>query len=156
MKRRGSWRMIKRDNEDYLERYMIFRCGFLNIYLHCLWQNDEDDPHCHPWWNFSWIFRGSYIEHFLDGTFAIRKKGDFVFREARSFHRLEIPEGVAPGETWSLFITLKKVRGWGFLTSKGWVKASDYCEEEVEIYGRDFILKGIFFPVVVKLKRGTA
>ena len=153
MERRGSYRMIERDGEDYLERYFIYRGPLISIYIHRIWASDADDLHCHPWWNFSLILKGSYFEHFLDGTCKHRKKGAFVFRDARSLHRLELPYK-SSGSTWSLFVKFKNIRKWGFLTPSGWVAAEDYDKQPVEIYGRDFMFEGKLFPKFIRLKKG--
>ena len=152
LEKRGSHRMIIRNGEDYLERYFIYRGPKFSIYLHRVWDSDDDYLHDHPWRNMSWILKGGYREHFVDGTYLDRKKGDKVFRDPRSLHRLELFEDAEPGSTWSLFLKWERVRDWGFLTPSGWVAARDYTEQPVEVYGRDFIFKGRFFPKFVKLK----
>jgi hypothetical protein len=54
--------------------------------------------------------------------------GTILFRRANSLHRLEIPIN-ATEETWTLFITGKKVREWGFLSKEGWIWHRNYNKE---------------------------
>lgn len=143
--------MIQRNREDYLERAFLFKYRGASHYLHRFWQNDPDDVHDHPYWSISIILKGGYREYFADGTFIDRKAGDIVMRDATTFHRIELPEGAEPGSAWTLFFTWKRKRDWGFLTKDGWVNAKDYMqngENEVAVYGRDFITEGVFFPRV--------
>jgi hypothetical protein len=155
MERRGSRRMIVRDEEDYLERYFIYRGPKLSIYLHRFWASDPDNLHDHPWWSLSYILKGGYREWFLDGTFKDRKKGDTVLRDASTFHRVELSEGAKPGSAWTFFFTWSRQRDWGFLTDDGWVAAKEYTEQPVEVHGRDFIFKGRIFPKMIKLEKGN-
>ena len=68
---RGSHRDITRkhkgSDELYLVRYHLFRCRWLNIYLHNFFLSDEEEPHDHPWNSISILLRGGYIEHHHDG-----------------------------------------------------------------------------------------
>ena len=151
LKRRGSWRMIQRNGSDYLERYFLLRVGRRNVYLHRVWQNDPDDPHTHPWWSCSIIVKGGYTESFLGGATFLRKRGDIVFRDPNSFHRLSLPEGAAPGSTWTIFITGSRKKSWGFMTKDGYQDAGEYSREDVAIHGLDFVLKGVLFPRIIWL-----
>ena len=145
LKRRGSWRMITRNGQPYLERYVLLKLGNASLYIHRFWQSDPDDPHCHPWWSMSYILKGGYREYFADGTYIDRKPGDKVLRDATTFHRVTL-NGAKPGSAWTLFFTWKRKREWGFLTKDGWVPASEYSREKVAVYGKDFVYKGRLFP----------
>jgi hypothetical protein len=143
--------MIKRNEADYLERYFLWRSKQGRTYLHRLWANDPDDLHCHPWWNISIILKGRYREHFMDGTYLDRKAGDIIFRSAKEFHRLELIDGDEPGSCWTLFIAFKHLKDWGFMTKDGWIRASEYERQHVEVFGRDFTIEGRLFPKMVWL-----
>jgi hypothetical protein len=103
-----------------------------NVYLHNVVRNDDDRaPHDHPWWNISIVLWGGYYEHmplyhygYVRGYERRTRKvwrgmGSVVFRKAENMHRLELPT-YAPKQTWTLFITGKKSREWGFWCQSGW------------------------------------
>ena len=94
----------------------------------------------------SYILKGGYREYFADGTYLDRNPGDKVLRDATTFHRVELPEGAAPGSAWTIFFTWKRKRMWGFLTDDGWQPANEYSREKVAVYGKDFVYKGRLFP----------
>lgn len=153
LKARGSYRMITRDGAPYLERYILFKSKRGSIYLHRFWASDPDEIHDHPWWSFSFILKGRYMEFFADGTWKMRLAGSRILRDAVSFHRIELAEGDAPGSAWTLFFTGPKVRQWGFFNKQGqWESARDYSRQDVEVKGRDFTYKGTIFPKVRMLK----
>jgi hypothetical protein len=127
--------------------WVIPRNGLFNIYLHNTVANDEDRAlHDHPWWNMSVVLRGGYWE-VIPFTSGIRGSvsadlpytqrrvwrgpGSIVIRPPTGAHRLEVGP---KGSSWSLFITLRRVRTWGFLCPNGWVDwqtftgASDHME----------------------------
>lgn len=149
---RGSRRMIVRNKGDYLERFFLYRGPKLSIHIHRFWQSDPDVVHDHPWASVSWIIKGSYREYFVDNTYIDRHKGDKTLRGATTFHRIELLD--EPGEVISLFFTWKRKRSWGFLTKDGWISASDFTEQPVEVYGRDYIFEGRFFPKFIRLRKG--
>jgi len=150
METRGSFRSIKREGgKDYLERHFILKIKGRSVYLHRFWDSDPgNDLHDHPWYNISIVLKGEYIEHLQDGSSIRRKAGDICFRTARTAHRIEIEPGWE-GKVWTLFLTGKRYRQWGFYTPNGWVEAS----EITEVKGRDFNLVGWLFPRVIKTGR---
>jgi hypothetical protein len=100
-----------------LRWWVIPRNRWFNIYLHKILKSDDDRAlHDHPWINVSILLRGSYREITPRGEF-VRKAGSFVFRRAKSLHRLVVDEGT---HVWSLFITGPVIREWGFECPKGW------------------------------------
>jgi hypothetical protein len=130
--------------KPYMQRWWVIpKNDWLNIYVHRL-QRDDDARglHDHPWWNISFLLAGSYIEVVPDFSKAptpytrifdlpvlrkVRTAGSFVFRRCTDSHRLELP--VVNGEiqrVWSLFITGRKRRSWGFHCAKGWVDADEF------------------------------
>lgn len=108
--------IIGKPGSPYMRRwYVIPRNRWFNIYLHNIVRSDDDRAlHDHPWWNLSILLKGSYREVTPKGTF-LRGAGSVVFRRATAAHRLEVD-----GSTWSLFITGRKVREWGFWCPQGW------------------------------------
>ena len=109
--------------DSYLLRWWVIpRNPFFNIYLHRIGRNDDDRAlHDHPWWNISIVLKGAYREHMPDGT-RVLKRGAWALRGATALHRLE----VVKGPVWTLFITGRRVREWGFQCTKGWVHWKDF------------------------------
>jgi hypothetical protein len=121
--------IIGDEAEPYLRRWWVIpRNAYFNIYLHQILKSDDPRAlHDHPWWNISFILKGGYFEvmpkwYGITGRpCGVRRKwrGRFalIFRRATAAHRLE----VSPGRPcWSLFITGRIVRKWGFWCPKGW------------------------------------
>lgn len=120
--------------DPYLQRWHVIpRNDWLNIYLHQFLHSDDDRAlHTHPYrWNVSWLLHGRYLEWVpfnkrkhvaramasdvgLPGT--VRSVGDIVFRWGASPHRIELHRGPC----WTLFITGRRVREWGFICPQGW------------------------------------
>jgi hypothetical protein len=127
----------------YMERYWFFRFGRLGggqsgpyplfgSRVHHILRSDEGrDFHDHPWPYLTIILRGGYWEvtpDFFDGqvigeTRRWHGPGSVLLRGARSWHRLELPEGAT---AWTLFCTGPKVQHWGFLTAKGKIYWREY------------------------------
>lgn len=108
---------------NYLRRWWVIpRNRFANVYFHKINESDGQHVHDHPWWNVSIILRGCYREHLHDGTARIRRPGHIIFRSALQLHRLEVIEG----PVYTLFITGRHRRHWGFMTPTGWVPWEDY------------------------------
>jgi hypothetical protein len=129
------------DNPYMLRWWILPRNMYFNIYLHKIMRDDDDRAlHDHPWWNVSVLLRGAYREitpdfrdslanygvgslvspHTLLATLPqiakVRGAGSIVFRRAACAHRLE----VVRGPVWSLFITGRVRRRWGFHCAHGW------------------------------------
>lgn len=126
---------------NYLRRWWIIpRNRFFNIYYHNMRGSDDDRAlHDHMYFNFSFILKGSYIEHTANGKFH-RKAGAVKFRFPWTLHRLEVPPRKEDNshECWTLFVTGPRVRKWGFQvgpivknwlgfrTKSGWMYFEDY------------------------------
>lgn len=129
--------MDRQCNEPLLTRYYLFlkdRTWFpFNIFIHKFHKGDPGDVHDHPWPYFTLILRGGYYEwvpQFVDGLMIgqIRKwrgPGHFRFCNAKSFHRIELKEGVTP---WTLFMPGPQTREWGFLVNNKWIPNGNYLE----------------------------
>lgn len=119
--------------ENYLRRWWLAKIGAehdfarlgapkdhtrpsqdFNLYLHCMTGSDKSVMHDHPWPNASMVLSGKVAEHTPLGTYQ-RGPGDVAFRRAEELHRLELVEGPA----WTLFVTGRKIREWGFLLANG-------------------------------------
>lgn len=130
----------RRNGEPYLWRLIVFRCRFFGVYLHHFLASDDECFHSHPWLFCSLILRGGYWEtigeHWtetLDGPRFVHtpkrwhRAGSILFRPAETAHRIEVPPG---GRTWSIVLTGRRVRPWGFFTKFGWIPWQKYSHEE--------------------------
>lgn len=75
------------------------------------------DPHDHPWDARTIILCGWYRERRDDGVY-VRRQGDTARLKAGEFHHIE---AVSPGGVWTLFITWRWRKTWGFRTPDGFV-----------------------------------
>jgi hypothetical protein len=121
--------IVRGPGGDYLHRwYVIPRNRWFNVYYHRFLHSDEDRAlHDHMYVNASIILRGSYIEHFADGTTRLRRPGNVVLRRPTTAHRVELING-APVVT--LFVTGPRVRNWGFLCPGGWVPHEVFLDKK--------------------------
>lgn len=107
----------------YLRRWYVLKTPWVSIYLHNMLRNDDDRAlHDHPWANCSLILAGGFVEVMPHGEGfrrLRRRPGSLTFRGATHAHRLELAPGVT--SSWSLFITGKYQRKWGFHCPKGWI-----------------------------------
>jgi hypothetical protein len=110
------------------ERYHVCSLpGWLGggeVYLHHYLRSDPDrGMHDHPWaWAIAIPLAGGYVEQRLErqssapGLPSVHRPRR-PFRPYRltgdDFHRVVIPQGYAT--SWSLFITARNVKGWGFI-----------------------------------------
>lgn len=129
--------IIGSKDAPYLLRWHVIpRNRFFNIYLHKFLRSDDDRAlHDHPWPSCSILLSGYYIEHTLQGAFP-RDPWKLYFRKAEQAHRVQLygdwnyfAEYKVKREfpVWTLFITGKKVREWGFHCPKGWRHWRDFC-----------------------------
>jgi hypothetical protein len=117
----------REDKKPYLVRYTLFTCRYFSIKIHNILLSDHDCLHDHPWAFITFLLGGGYVEY---TPYKSRVYGRFslLYRPAYYIHRLEIHQPV-----WSLVITFKKVREWGFWTRRGFVpwykyRATNQCE----------------------------
>lgn len=126
------------DDKLYLIRYTILPLTnkWFSFKVHHILLSDDDCLHDHPWAFISILLWGSYTEAAFDydgkdkadengNYFKLRKYsvGNILYRKALWAHKLILK----PGKTvWSLVITFKKCREWGFFTPKGWIFWKNY------------------------------
>jgi len=118
------------DRPHFNRWHMIQSNRWLNVYAHQFLHSDDDRAlHDHPWPSVSLVLSGSYIEHEIRAggvhVVTIRKKGDLIFRSARSAHRIELHEDSST-PCWTLFITGPKLREWGFHCPDRWVHWTEF------------------------------
>lgn len=109
----------------------------LNIYLHRFFRPDADRHlHNHPWdWACSIVLAGGYYEEVRapEGWTVLRKiKAPSIrFWGPKFFHRIHILRG---RETWSLFITGKRIQTWGFFVDGRLIPSQTYLPDREEDY----------------------
>lgn len=111
--------IYREDGSPYLIRWNIFECKYFSLKLHKILLSDYDCPHDHPWTFISLIFAGGYVEYReVNGKWIseIKHPLDILYRSAETKHRLELHQ-----PAWTLVLTLKKRRQWGFWTKEGWL-----------------------------------
>jgi len=110
--------------ELYLTRYYIFTSKWISIYIHRFHMSDYDVPHDHPWNFIAVPLKAGYLEHLPDGTVVYRRPFHPKFRTANEFHWVQVdPER---GPCWTLFIHFRRRRSWGFMTTEGWIRHTEY------------------------------
>lgn len=104
----------------YLRRWYVLSTPWFRIYLHNILRSDDDRAlHDHPWNNVSIILKGEYTE--LPGEWGhgqVYGAGSIIFRKAETAHRLVVDAGTS---MWTLFLTGRYRRKWGFHCPKGWI-----------------------------------
>lgn len=124
--------VIGGDDAPYMLRwYLIPRNPLFNIYLHKFMRDDDDRAlHDHPWWFVSLILKGCYVEKTETGHLH-RTRGEIAYRPATHRHRV-ILERRSNGDIkpcWTLVMTGRKKRTWGFWCPKGFVPWFDFVDQ---------------------------
>ena len=134
-------------DKPYLIRWELFKCKYFNIYLHKFLRSDADEHHDHTWNFYSFVFKGGYIEEIPSKTWTgcfkepffrkhiLIKPFSLLYRPATHRHRVVLHKrrnsdgsfGFTPA--WSIVITGKYIRQWGFYTKRGWKNFKDYFKE---------------------------
>lgn len=112
--------ITREDQSKYLVRYSIFNCKWFAVKVHNILLSDHVCQHDHPWAFITFLLKGGYVEYTPKGS-KVYGRFSLLYRPAKYVHRLEIHQPV-----WSLVITFRKTRVWGFVTPKGWVKWFNY------------------------------
>lgn len=117
----------------YLLRwYVVPRNPWLNVYLHQFLHDDEDRAlHDHPWWFISLMLKGGYFEVTQTG-FKGRGFPSIVYRKPEYAHRVVLPRkpNNEPQPCWTLVITGRVVRDWGFHCPQGWRHWKEFTAKE--------------------------
>ena len=110
---------------DYLHRWhLVPKNRFLNVYLH-RFKNPDASPHTHdhPWWSITLVLKGWYVEEQHCGYKKRIRLFFLRFRPATLAHRVA---DVSPEGCWTLFVTGRKRRDWGFWVGETWVSHEEY------------------------------
>lgn len=115
------------EDNPYIRRWYVVCTPWFRIYLHNMLRDDDDRAlHDHPWNNISVVLKGGFVEVTRHGLCAYRCPGSITFRRAADAHRLELYRG----PSWSLFLTGKYQRKWGFHCPKGWVPWTEFVKPD--------------------------
>lgn len=119
------------DNPYMLRWYLIPRNRRLNIYLHKFMRDDDDRAlHDHPWWFLSIILKGENLEYTEDGVIR-RRVGSVAFRRAVHRHRVVLRTfAMMPVPCWTLIVTGRNSRTWGFWCPKGFVPWHQFVDQD--------------------------
>ena len=124
--------VIGEPDKPYLKRWFVLpRNRWCNIYLHHFHRSDDDRAlHDHPWASVSILLKGRDIEHMQGGRHRLCRP-TFAFwrwprREATFAHRVEL---IRNRKVWTLFITARNIRVWGFWCDRGWIPWTEFVEQ---------------------------
>lgn len=92
----------------YVMRWVLTLFGYSIRLHHWLGGDDPRHMHDHAWWYVSVLLWGSYFERTPEGC-KLRRTGSVAFYPAEHRHTV-----LGNGGCWSLLITGKPVRQWGF------------------------------------------
>jgi hypothetical protein len=137
---------VRKSNGPFLDRLRLFQTPWLSVFLHRIHQPDVDrDPHDHPWPFVSVILSGDYEERVWAGkgrrrndlhSMAFqRNRGSVHVMSRKRAHKIT----EVRGQLWTLVITGRRSRNWGFWTPDGLVPWRDYLggapSEEKALWG---------------------
>lgn len=129
-----------RENPYMLRWFLLPRNRWLNIYLHKFLRDDDDRAlHDHPWWFVSLVLSGSYLEYTESGVF-FRQPWSIAFRRAEHRHRVALLKCLRTDDPhlvlgeckpcWTLIVTGRKRRLWGFWCPKGFVPWHEFVAKD--------------------------
>lgn len=136
----------------YLVRFTFLRTPWFQILFHKFLISDDDCLHDHPWPFITVLLWGGYYEWsvleqqttksllktrnliltkrgYNEETHLKRhyKAGSILYRPAKYRHRVELIQGK---NAYSMVITKKPTRGWGFWTKMGYIPHKDYTTSQ--------------------------
>lgn len=119
--------------ENYLRRWFLRRKpGSWNLYLHRYDGSDDDRAlHDHPWSSLSILLWGRLEEQTKSGKFRIWPLLP-KYRSAEYTHQIHLKSHRA----YTLFLTLRKQREWGFHCPKGWVHWKQFTDSSGQGMGK--------------------
>ncbi len=129
------------DNPYMYRWYLVPRNRLFNLYLHKFLRDDDDRAlHDHPWWFYSIMIRGGYNEVVPaaigeyctpDGNTVIERTAPSIaFRPATHRHRVVLhrDSSGAMKPAWTLILTGRVVRLWGFWCPSGFISWKDFTD----------------------------
>lgn len=93
----------------YAYRWVLIFFGY-SIRIHNFLRSDDKRYfHDHAWWFLTLVLKGSYTDVSPEGD-DVLKAGSIRFRKAKHSHYVKVAEGGC----WTILITGKPIRNWGF------------------------------------------
>ena len=132
------------DGSPYLVRLTIVGTPWFALMHHTFLRSDADRClHDHPWPFVTLILSGGYFEESQTGEVAKldwRRPGTVLFRRATHRHRVILPDEYGL-PTWgpnidrgvpatTLLVRGRKSRTWGFWTSDGWRRWTEFLDRK--------------------------
>jgi len=122
-----NWRFgQKLGTEDctYIKRW-VFDFWFFTIRLHHWFYSDDlRNPHDHAWWFITIVLKGGYTDVSPDGD-DVLSAGSVRFRRSTHQHSVKVNENGC----WSILITGREKREWGFWVNGKFRKRNKYFFE---------------------------
>lgn len=112
----------------YLVRWILAEAFGFRLMLHRFVRDDwARDLHDHPWWFVSLLIWGRYCEEGKDRV-RFRFAGTGIARRATWRHRIMVvnPRTGRKGPAWTLVLTGRRQRDWGFWTRGRWAHHREY------------------------------
>jgi hypothetical protein len=104
----------------YLRRWAIGAWGYSLRVHHWYRSDDKRSPHDHPWWFCTVVLKGAYDDWSYQSDDLDNRVVDHLhvgsvrYRPAHHIHSV----AVRPGGCWTLMVTGRKSRRWGFWTRR--------------------------------------
>lgn len=124
------WGLVGRVRFSTVTRWYLHLPYGRKVMLHRFAESDRDrDLHDHPYDFVSLVLRGGYVEKHRTWVKGRRYRDEerrvivrWNRRRAEDLHRVLLLRW----PTWTLVLTGRRRRQWGFLTRRGWVAEYDY------------------------------
>lgn len=109
----------------HFRRWRIMETPWFGIYIHGIYKADKDlHLHDHPWNYMSVVLKGAYLEASkVDGEIRMARPVQWKWNNATRFHKIAL---LVTPSVYTLFITGKKYREWGYDVDGVWVDNQTY------------------------------
>lgn len=117
-----TWgQLLGREECPYARRWVL-NLGLFSLRVHHFYRSDDARYfHDHAWWFCTLVLRGGYTDVSPDGEDHLRR-GSVRFRRAHHRHTVRTDEG----GVWTLVLTGRKRRAWGFWVGEKFKKSYRY------------------------------
>lgn len=110
-------------------RWRAINTRWFQVLIHAVYDHDRDHfMHDHPWNFLSFILKGGYMELYCDQNSIVstRVASPFTFKRMQAAGEYHKILRLLNGTSWSLVVTGKRERTWGYLTNQGWMNNEKY------------------------------
>lgn len=119
--------IISKTGVLHFQRWRILDLGIIAIYIHKIYEPDQDQHlHNHPWNYFNLILSGGYeVEELLHGCYQVFNTMEpmkFSFRKHNEYHKIKYLHS----PTTTLFITGRRKYEWGYFVDGQFVNNEEY------------------------------